>query len=457
MVHARRGEAQAHLLVRTNGAADPVPPGWEAHPVSLEELALAYLREPGAAALPGPAAPAAREGEPSEVTQMTALTMPARPDEDAAPAAAAVAADGLGHLAAAPGRAGRRGRVSARWRCTCGSPACRCTTPTRPTATRPAHSPAAELHRQIRQRPRFWSASLLQAVPALIGAFVGAPVLARELETGTFRYAWTQGFGRWRWTLAKLVPLAVAVTAAAGAFSVLFSWYYQPFFAAGYAIPFAARVFDLRGVAFAAWTLAAFAIGALAGMLIRRVVPAIVATLAVYAGLAFATGAVLRQHYMTPLLTSNPNPPGSAWIVSQWWTKGGKFAFADHGSGIVQRRHAALRSAVGPVATVPRPARPRSASPSTATRSGPATSRPAGSGPSSGSRAAGCSRCRCCSSPSPSGWSAAARPDPAEPRHRPTLRGPGWWRRRLVLRHLSALREPELEHVNLRLKPWEAQ
>ena len=40
---------------------------------------------------------------------------------------------------------------------------------------------------------------LLQAVPALIGAFLGAPVLARELETGTFRYAWTQGFGRWRW------------------------------------------------------------------------------------------------------------------------------------------------------------------------------------------------------------------------------------------------------------------
>ena len=54
VVHARRGEALAHLLVRTSGPADPVPPGWEAHPVSLEELALAYLREPGAASLPGP-------------------------------------------------------------------------------------------------------------------------------------------------------------------------------------------------------------------------------------------------------------------------------------------------------------------------------------------------------------------------------------------------------------------
>jgi hypothetical protein len=63
-------------------------------------------------------------------------------------------------------------------------------------------------------------------------------------------------------------------------------------------------------------------------MLIRRVVPAIVATLAAYAGLAFATGLFLRQHYLTPLLTSNLNVPGSAWITSQWWTKGGTFAFA---------------------------------------------------------------------------------------------------------------------------------
>jgi hypothetical protein len=171
-------------------------------------------------------------------------------------------------------------------------------------------------------------AALLQPVPALIGAFVGAPVLARELETGTFRYAWTQGFGRWRWTLAKLVPLAIAVAAAAGALSVLFSWCYQPFFAGnpnlGPRIPLEPAVFDLRGVAFAAWTLAAFAVGALAGMLIRRVVPAIVATLAVYVGLAFAAALYLREHYLTPLVTSNPNVPGSAWILSQWWTKGGK-------------------------------------------------------------------------------------------------------------------------------------
>ncbi len=173
-------------------------------------------------------------------------------------------------------------------------------------------------------------AVFLQAVPAVIGAFIGAPVLARELETGTFRYAWTQGFGRWRWTLAKLVPLAVAVAAAAGAFSVLLSWYYHPFLTGnpsfgGSPVPLDAGLFDLGGVAFAAWTLAAFAIGALAGMLIRRAVPAIVATLAAYTGLAFAPGLYLRAHYMTPLLVKNVNPPGTAWIISQqWYAKGGQ-------------------------------------------------------------------------------------------------------------------------------------
>jgi ABC-2 type transport system ATP-binding protein len=66
VVHVRRGEAQAHLLVRA-AADDPVPPGWEAHPVGLEELTLAYLREPGAAALPGPGR--GRDTQPSDVTQ----------------------------------------------------------------------------------------------------------------------------------------------------------------------------------------------------------------------------------------------------------------------------------------------------------------------------------------------------------------------------------------------------
>jgi ABC-type transport system involved in multi-copper enzyme maturation permease subunit len=163
-------------------------------------------------------------------------------------------------------------------------------------------------------------AAVLQVVPALIGAFLGAPVLARELETGTYRYSWTQGFRRTRWTIGNLATIAVLITAATAALGQLFSWYYQPFIAEGRQSPLGPVLFDLHGVAFAAWTLAAFAIGALAGMLTRRVVPAMATTLAIYAGLAVVTPAFLRGHYMAPLTTTSPHITGSAWILRQWYT-----------------------------------------------------------------------------------------------------------------------------------------
>jgi uncharacterized protein YneF (UPF0154 family) len=54
------------------------------------------------------------------------------------------------------------------------------------------------------------------------------------------------------------------------------------------------------------------------------VIPAIAATLAAVAGLLFATGLYLQQHYMTPLIGRNLfTPPVSAWIIGGWWTKGG--------------------------------------------------------------------------------------------------------------------------------------
>ena len=301
VVHVRRAAAQAHLLVRASaGRSGPAGLGGASgRPGRTRPCLPARARRRGAAR-PGPRPAARRRTVGGD--EMTALTVPARPEQDASLrpvpwrrmawvtwrqhrfALAGVAAL-LGALAVYMWIVGLRLHHAY----------------AAATACHPAGSLACgELRRQLQWHGRLLANGfVLQAVPALIGAFVGAPVLARELETGTFRYAWTQGFGRWRWTLAKLVLLAVVVAAAAGAISVLFSWYYQPYFAAGNqtlafreASPFAPGLFDLRGVAFAAWTLAAFAIGGLAGMLIRRVVPAIAATLAAYAGLALAAAAV---------------------------------------------------------------------------------------------------------------------------------------------------------------------
>jgi ABC-type transport system involved in multi-copper enzyme maturation permease subunit len=167
---------------------------------------------------------------------------------------------------------------------------------------------------------------LLNLAPALIGAFAGAPVLARELETGTYRYAWSQGYGRTRWTVAKLTLIAVTVTAAAGAFSQLFAWFFQPFLRQENLSILNATVFDTEGVSLAAWTLAAFTIGALLGMLIRRIVPAMAATLGAYLGLALLTWLFLRKHYLPASVTSNGAvvtgrfTPSSPWVLSTWHT-----------------------------------------------------------------------------------------------------------------------------------------
>jgi ABC-type transport system involved in multi-copper enzyme maturation permease subunit len=46
--------------------------------------------------------------------------------------------------------------------------------------------------------------ALVLVVPALIGMFWGAPLIGHELETGTFRLAWTQSVSRLRWLFVKL-------------------------------------------------------------------------------------------------------------------------------------------------------------------------------------------------------------------------------------------------------------
>jgi hypothetical protein len=168
------------------------------------------------------------------------------------------------------------------------------------------------------------STALFQVVAPLIGAFVGAPLLARELETGTFRFTWTQGFGRARWAIATLAPLAIAVTVVVGGFGLLVSWAYGPRIGGEDGLsPLAGTTFDLRGVAIAGWTLLAFAIGVLAGLLIRRVVPAMFATVVAWTGIAVGAE-FLRRHYEAPVVTTKLNLALSDWVMSQRWTQDGK-------------------------------------------------------------------------------------------------------------------------------------
>src|SRR5206468_3034407 len=62
-----------------------------------------------------------------------------------------------------------------------------------------------------------WAAAVrgLAVLPALAGLFVGAPLLARELEHGTHAFAWTQSITRGRWLRPRfLSPLHRTVVAS---------------------------------------------------------------------------------------------------------------------------------------------------------------------------------------------------------------------------------------------------
>jgi hypothetical protein len=139
-------------------------------------------------------------------------------------------------------------------------------------------------------------------IPVLIGMFAGAPLLAREYEAGTFRFAWTQETSRTRWAAAKLALLGAALAVAASAFGALVSWWLAQDDPLSGGSRWQPAQFGLTPVTFAAWTLVAFAAGAFAGALIKRTVPAMAATAACVAAMA----AVTYKKLVTPLVSIAP-------------------------------------------------------------------------------------------------------------------------------------------------------
>lgn len=159
--------------------------------------------------------------------------------------------------------------------------------------------------------------------PGLVGAFIGAPLLARELETGTFRYAWTQGVGRMRWTLALLIPGIVGSALIMAAFGALIAWRNQPLVDVGVAQRMGGSLFPAVPPAIIGWALLAFAMGVLCGLLWRRVLPAVVTTVVLWFGLAVLASLGMRKHYLPPLTTTKLQLDDSALTVSVWWTHAG--------------------------------------------------------------------------------------------------------------------------------------
>jgi hypothetical protein len=138
-----------------------------------------------------------------------------------------------------------------------------------------------------------------RAVPALLGLFWGAPLLAREFETGTYRLAWTQSVTRSRWLITKLALGAAATVVIAGLLTLTVTWWYTSRDQVPGANPYA--VLDRRDIAPIAYAAFAFAAGALTGAVIRRTLPAMAATLGVFVFVRVAISTWIRPHLLAPV------------------------------------------------------------------------------------------------------------------------------------------------------------
>ncbi|HEV3048285.1 MAG TPA: hypothetical protein VGY13_13105 [Solirubrobacteraceae bacterium] len=137
----------------------------------------------------------------------------------------------------------------------------------------------------------------LLAIPALLGMFWGAPLLARELESGTHRLAWTQSVTRRRWLLVRVALAGAAALVVAGLASWLVSWWFAPLDAVEMN-RFGPAVFGERGIVAIGYAGFAFALGVAAGALARRTLPAMAATLLGFLAARIAFTLWVRPHLL---------------------------------------------------------------------------------------------------------------------------------------------------------------
>jgi hypothetical protein len=146
---------------------------------------------------------------------------------------------------------------------------------------------------------------LLVLTPVLLGIFWGAPLVARELETGTYRMVFSQSVSRGRWLLTKLAVGGLAAALGAGLLSlVLFRWAHL--IDAASADRLNPLVFAARGIVPVGYALVAFVIGVTVGLLVRRTLPAMAVTLLVVAGLQLAGPFLIRPALASPVTETVP-------------------------------------------------------------------------------------------------------------------------------------------------------
>ncbi|MDI2130687.1 ABC transporter permease subunit [Yinghuangia seranimata] len=141
----------------------------------------------------------------------------------------------------------------------------------------------------------------MMVVPGVVGALLGALLVAPEFEQGTWRMAWTQAVPRTRWLAWKLGFVVVVAAGFSAALAALVGWYRAPLDEIRPDGRFASAGFDLEGVVLPAYTVFAVALGALAGLLLRRTVAAVALAVGVFVVVRLSVETLVRPHYWSPV------------------------------------------------------------------------------------------------------------------------------------------------------------
>ncbi|HVC81134.1 MAG TPA: hypothetical protein VNL35_11615 [Chloroflexota bacterium] len=161
--------------------------------------------------------------------------------------------------------------------------------------------------------------NLTLAVPLLLGMFWGAPLVAREVEQATQKLVWTQTVTRTRWFAVTFGWIAAAAVITAGVVAALVTWWFLTVDAIQHN-RFQPGWFDVQGLAPVAYALFAVALGAAAGTVLRRTLPALFTTAGLFVGVRLLVTTYIRPNFMAPVTGTLPWRGVSPLTRSSIWT-----------------------------------------------------------------------------------------------------------------------------------------